>query len=285
LKAAPRFIAIIDGIEELYLNLLGDEQSQRSVRVLLRDVPQWLSQVPGRPLGLVVFVRQDYVEEALKQNSAQFFAKYEPYALRWDPVEALRLALWLASASKVVKRDNASIATLQQAELIEALVPLWGRKLGSDQSREAMTAEWVLSSLSDLNNRIQARDMVRFMHVASGLAAQESTSIWEDRILTPSAIRNSIAACSAEKVKEVAQEDAVLGKIFQTIRSNSAPRSNPFDSAAAPIRPEDLKVLQDKGVISADPKTSKYWVAPIYSTGLGFRYSEPGRRRNIKLRW
>ena len=47
---------------------------------------------------------------------------------------------------------------MEEEELKERLFPLWGRKLGYDESREARSADWVLNALSDYNNQIQARD-------------------------------------------------------------------------------------------------------------------------------
>lgn len=285
LPPRPQFIAVMDGLEELYPDLAADPASQLATRVLLRDVPQWLAQVPGRPMGIIIFARRDYVEGALKQNSAQFFSRYDPYALKWNPVEALRLALWMGVKSGALSKPT-SIESLPEGQLINALIPLWGKKLGSDESREASSAEWVLSALSDLKNGIQARDMIRFLANAAGESLQQGAVSFTDRILTPSAIRKVIPTCSREKVREVAEEDAVLGRIFRKIQVAPTQKlKNPFGPELDELGAEDLTILQDRGVIQRDQKTGQYWVAPIYLYGLNFKYSGAGRHRNIKLRW
>lgn len=88
-------VFVVDGLEDLLQSLEG-ENKRTALRVLLIDVLGWLRSMRGRPLGLVVFVRQDLVTWAVRQNSGQLLGRYEPYALRWDKVEALRLALWVA---------------------------------------------------------------------------------------------------------------------------------------------------------------------------------------------
>jgi hypothetical protein len=68
-----------------------------------------------------------------------------------------------------------------------ALAPLWGRKLGKDNSKEARSAEWVITALSDLKGQIQARDLVRFLSKAAYVSKDDTR--WIDRILAPAAIR------------------------------------------------------------------------------------------------
>jgi len=98
-------------------------------------------------------------------------------------------------------------------------VPVWGKKLGQDNSREARTSAWVLDALSDFNGQIQARDLVRFVHFAAERSGQDTR--WPDRILTPTAIRESLPACSAQKVEEISKENSVLREVFAALSENS----------------------------------------------------------------
>ena len=161
------------------------------------------------------------------------------------------------------------------------LLPLWGKKLGSDNSRDARTAVWVLDALSDFNGQIQARDLVRFVHFAAKDSANDAR--WSDRVLTPAAIRGSLPSCSVEKVKETRDENLVLSEIFNKIEKVPvAARKAPFETSFGDLTAEDLTVLQQNGAISLD--RDMYWVAEIYLHGLGFTYASPGRRRVMSTR-
>ena len=140
------------------------------------------------------------VTNAIKQNAAQLMAKYNPYALNWSDEESLRLVAWILRRIKKLTT---------QPELIDELIPLWGRKLGHENSHEARAAEWVIAALSDLKGQIQARDLIRFLH----LAAQGSErNQWRP---PPRTIRNHVVApCGGEKIKEIEIENPTLRDIF-----------------------------------------------------------------------
>jgi len=126
-------IAVIDGLEIQFSELASNKRQQVAVRSLLQDVPNWLEQQPLRPLGILVFVRKDMVLNALPQNSAQFIAVYRNYELNWSSEEALRLFAWTAMKAEALsdqKRDQ--LTDLTREELIQMLIPLWGRKLGKE---------------------------------------------------------------------------------------------------------------------------------------------------------
>src|SRR5206468_1196311 len=92
----------------------------------------------------------------------------------------------------------------------------WGRKLGSDKSREARTAEWVIAALSDFRGQIQARDLVRFLRYAAERSVGTPVS---DRLLAPRAIRDAVRPCSEEKIREIEEELPDLKDIFQKLRA------------------------------------------------------------------
>src|SRR5262249_47317488 len=152
-------VFLFDGLEDIFPFLERKDVEQIALGALLQGVPNYLREVPDSPVGIVVFVRADLAKSAIRQNFGQFSQLYEPFALRWNEEEALRLAVWLAMEAGL----NTSSITAKATELMsadeakQALIAIWGRKLGPDNSREARTAEWVIAALSDFRGQIQAR--------------------------------------------------------------------------------------------------------------------------------
>ena len=191
-KREKRLLLVFDGLEDLFQDVTTNPAEKLALRSLLQDVPNWLEQQPDRAIGILVFVRRDMVTAAVVQNSGQLLNRYKPYALRWDKVEALRLVAWIARQAKLFPDAHSveDISRMEEEVLTEALVALWGRKLGGDQSREGRSAEWVLAALSDFLGQIQARDVVRLLN----LAAEKSrgNAQWPDRVLAPVAVRDAV---------------------------------------------------------------------------------------------
>lgn len=150
-----RLIAIFDGLEDLFQEIATDPKQQIALRALVQEVPLWLSQLPSRAVGVIVFVRRDLVEFAVRQNVAQLLDRYKPYALNWDRAEALRLTYWLAWKAGVLSSPHEQPARLTEEEAAEMLLPLWGKKLGSDKSRDARTAVWVWTHCQTLTDRFR----------------------------------------------------------------------------------------------------------------------------------
>lgn len=149
-------VFVIDGLED-HSQRLDTKVKQTALRVLLVDVMDWLRSLRGRPLGLVVFVRRDLVSRAAHQNSGQLLHRYESYALRWNEEEALRLALWVAVEAEALPRPEEAITALPYTDLVQELIELWGRKLGTEKSKEARSHLWVPAALSDFQGQVQAR--------------------------------------------------------------------------------------------------------------------------------
>jgi len=157
-------VAVIDGLEDLFQYILSDKNEQTAVRALPQDVPEWLEQQPSRPIGLSIFIRQDMVLSAIRQNPAQFISRYDRYALKWNSEEALRLVAWIASKAKALDNPNLEnqVEDMDKSDLTNELVKLWGWKLGGERSREARSADWVIATLT-VGGQIQARDLVRLL--------------------------------------------------------------------------------------------------------------------------
>jgi cellulose biosynthesis protein BcsQ len=274
-------VAIMDGLEDLFQSLFTSPREQTALRALLQDVPTWIEQQPLRPLGIVVFVRRDMVLSAIKQNPAQLIARYEQYGLKWGADEALRLVLWTAAKANALPGiDFEAIESMDRSRLAEALIPLWGRKLGSERSREARSVDWVIAVLSDLKGQIQARDLVRFLHEAA--KGSMGDGFWKDRVLVPAAMRSAVGHCSRAKIEEIGQENPEVMAIFNKLRNlPEEARQVPFVRDRVQLTIEEMKTLEDNGAVVREGDL--YYMPEIFRLGLGFTLERGARPRVLTL--
>ncbi|MBW4491778.1 MAG: AAA family ATPase [Oscillatoria princeps RMCB-10] len=280
-ESQQQLAVVIDGLEDLFQNLTSDEAQQTALRVLLQDVPEWLGQQPGRPLGIVIFVRRDLVLAAVRQNAAQMMARYEPYALKWNPEEALRLVAWVTRKADILpKLEVEKLEDMREEELTEALIPLWGKKLGGEGSRQAFSAGWVIAALSDFRGQIQSRDLVRLLYLAA--QASVNNSGWTDRILVPTAIRGALPECSRNKIEEIELENTALKKVFTKLRSQpQEKRKIPFTRDELALSIEEMKTLEDNGAVIREE--DEYYMPEIFRLGLGFSLTAGWRPKVMAL--
>lgn len=283
LAAHERYLLLVfDGLEDLFQDVTTDSSQKVALRSLLQDVPNWLEQQPLRSIGILVFVRRDMVTATVLQNSGQLLARYQPYALRWDKVEALRLVAWIARRAGLFAEPPSveEIRDMVEDDLTEALVPLWGRKLGNDRSREGRSAEWVVAALSDFLGQIQARDVVRLIHLAA--SKSRGNTQWTDRVLAPGAVRDAVADCSREKISEISQENPALKEIFKKLAALDAERKAvPFKREDVDLTPQELQLLELNGI--AVSEGSSYYMAEIFRPGLEFRLPAGARPKVLAL--
>ena len=274
-----KLIFVLDGLEEAFLGFATDETQQAAVRSLIQDVPAWLQLVEGRPVGLVVFAREDIVRAVLPQNAGQLLQQYRAYALNWGDDEVLRLALWVAARASALPgwRPDA-VRNKPESEVEEALTLLWGRKMGSARSREARSTPWVLAALSDFRPQIQARDLVNFLQESAVRSFDDAAT---DRILTPSAMRTALERCSEDKLNAIAEEDPRLAEVFNTLRNQPAElKRTPFRPTDLGLSSASLELLETTG--AAMRIDDVYWMPEIYRHGLGFQ-NTVARPRVIQL--
>lgn len=74
-------VFLVGGLEKFFLPPIADAFLGVGLRVLLTDCLDWIRDIPGRPLGLVVFVRQDLAVSTIKQNRGQFLVRHDVFAL------------------------------------------------------------------------------------------------------------------------------------------------------------------------------------------------------------
>lgn len=279
LAATERRIFLIDGLEDILQDIATDGQQQRALRVLLTDCLEWLQSLRGRPFGLIVFVRIDLVRAAILQNSNQLLARYRDYSLRWNPSEAVRLALWVSQESGAlpgVSEDD--VITAPDSELTEKMHPVWGEKMGSERSREARSRGWFLAALSDFNSNIQARDIVKFLEESAKGSVDDNR--WADRLLAPIAMREALVTCSRQKIEAISEETPMIGEVLTKLRNLSyEKRQVPFEQQDVSLEPVEVELLVGNGVIFREE--DRYWIPEIYRHGLGFRAS--GRPRVLAV--
>ncbi len=273
-------VLLVDGLEDLFQNINTNQQQQTALRVLLQDVPEWLSQFPVKSLGILVFVRQDLVSYAIKQNLGQLLDLHKPYVLEWHETEALKLAASIAIQAESLDAPSEDLHAWDFDQLNRFLAGLWGLKLGTAKSREARSSRWILDVLSDLRQQLQARDLVRLLKESAARSLKDKSDAYNDRLLTPASIRGSIDECSKKKIAEVRDENPQLNGVFGKILGIPVDKKVlPFRPDDLGLEPEDVGILEKNGVVLLDG--SGLLMPEIFRRGLGFSYSAPGR---VKVR-
>ncbi len=262
-------IFLSDGLEDLLRDLLDSDVQRQALRVLLVDCLDWLRSLRGRPLGLVIFVRRDLVQSAIRQNYGQFSARYRDYELKWNHFEALRLALWVAQRSTALPDlTSEKVASAKNQDLSTMLHPLWGEKMGSLKSREARSDGWFLAALSDFNEQIQARDIVTFLKESASLSVEESR--WPTRLLTPAAMRKALAQCGKDKTRAITEESPQVGELLEHLSSLATDKKRiPFSPESVELPSRQLETLADNGVVFREE--DRYWIPEIFRHGLSFK--------------
>lgn len=280
-----RLVIIIDGLEDQFPRLTENVEQKNALETLLW-LPNRIESIRDSQLGIIEFVRSDYVRVAIQQNLGQFEARYKPFVLEWTAESFLRLAYWLCVETGLTWASKNDSESLSSSELLVKLYQLWGQKLGSIASKESNTARWVFTALCDLNGRLQARDLVRFLFHAAKQSQSERPVKWEDRVLLPAAIRHAVRDCSGEKVKEAIIEINTL-KLWNDQLIDIPEKSVPFDAKQMKLEPEWSKTLQELGVIFEDRdknnEEKRFYLPESYRTGLGFSLSNVGRPKVLAL--
>ncbi|MEM7964664.1 hypothetical protein Q4Q70_17175, partial [Morganella morganii] len=280
-------VLLVDGIEDILFAPEKNENHNSAIRSLL-NLPNAISDLQDRRIGMICFVRADYVQSAIKQNVNQYIAKYQQFRLEWTPESFLRLAYWISAKAEIIEANELDAESGSLNFLLSNLERLWGKKLGRDNSKEASTARWVFAALCDLNGRLQARDLVRFLKFsADNMLKAPSNGIkvefWLDRVLAPEAIRRSLNSCSQEKVDEAEKEIKPLEQWINSLKTVSSDlKKVPFNPQEVGLDLPLLTSLKELGVIYEDTDQTneeRFYLPEIYRTGLQFSSAVGGRPR------
>lgn len=278
---SARVILIIDGIEDAFSDANYDH-ARKAIEALLK-LTNRISELANPHLGALVFVRLDYAQAAIPQNLGQWLQRFNPFRLHWNPESFLRLAYMLSTQADVypvAKRAE----DLHVEDLKTELEQLWGKKMGSEKSKEAHSARWVYAALCDLRGNVQARDLVRFLKIAADEQSKRTGQTLSDRILAPESMRKAVPLCSMEKVSEATAEIASLRNWVEKMKSQDIRNLKvPFSAAQAGLSSELLAALQELGVVYEDLDGNlgeeRLFLPEIYRSGLGFDTSTTGRPR------
>ncbi|MFQ2681150.1 KGGVGR-motif variant AAA ATPase [Aeromonas caviae] len=282
---SARVILVFDGIEDTFSE--AEESTARDAIEALLRLTNRISELPNPHLGTIVFVRLDYAQAAIRQNLGQWLQRFNPFRLHWNAESFLRLAYMLSCQAGVHSLAKAP-ESLHLDQLKTELEHLWGKKLGSEKSKEAHSARWVYAALCDLKGNVQARDLVRFLKFAADEESKRTGQTWTDRILAPESMRRAIPRCSEEKVTEAKAEIASLRKWMELMtQQNIRNLRVPFSAAQAGLDAGLLAALQELGVIYEDLDGNLgeecLFLPEIYRSGLGVETSAAGRPRTQAL--
>jgi hypothetical protein len=74
-----KIIFLIDGLENIFPDLAYDNLQQTALKALIDNLPNKLSEIRQSNLGLIVFLRRDFLRYTITQNSQQFENLYKEY--------------------------------------------------------------------------------------------------------------------------------------------------------------------------------------------------------------
>jgi len=279
---SKHIILVFDGIEDAFEDPAKDA-ARDAIQALLK-LPNRLSELASRHLGAMIFVRVDYVQVAIRQNQGQFLQRYLPFQLQWNPESFLRLAYWLCCQAEIFTETQGVAENLQIDKIKEHLERLWGKKLGTEKSKESYSSRWVYAALCDLKGNIQARDLVRFLKFSAEIESGRLEGSWPNRILAPDSMRKAIPKCSEEKVSEAQTEITQLREWMRLLDENALTnRKVPFSAKTMHLSTEMLNSLLDIGIIYEDLEgglgDERLFLPEIYRWGLKFDTSTGGRPR------
>ena len=96
------------------------------------------------------------------------------------------------------------------------------------------------------------------------------------------AVRDVLRDCSSKKIDEIEAENVALKKAFDALRSlPPATRQVPFTREDTNLRSDDIKLLEDNGVVLREG--DEYYIPEIFRLGLGFERTSGARPRILAL--
>jgi hypothetical protein len=286
-----KIIFLFDGLEDAFPNVANDNRERKALKALIDNLPNKLSEIRQSNLGLIVFLRRDFLRYTITQNSQQFENLYRNYDLSWNLESFLKLSYWLCIQSSVINANSQDLVGCSIEDLKEKLELLWGKKLGADNAREAKSDNWIFAALTDFNGRLQARDIVRFLYHAANITVEKKEEIqfskWSNtRLLPPQAIRRALEPCSREKVRESEEEYPIFKSWVEESLHKYSDRKIPFSLEQFNLDGTQVNVLEQMGVIYEDKDKEdavRYYMPEIFREGLGFS-SQGARPRVLALK-
>lgn len=275
---------LMDGLEDLFAGWLAQDIPITPLRILLVELISDIYEWSNGNIGFLIFIRKDIIRRAILQNSAQFIAKYRSYELDWSKNEALRLVGWILIASDLKKYCKTNSMQSWYAASFDsmstALEPFWGLKLGTPNSKEAYSVNWVLSALSDFKGHIQARDIVRFLYEVSNIAVNEDKAFFKDRLIMPKMLKDALDPCGKEKIQEIKQEMQEIAQSIDKLKGSK--KSIPFEKKDfEELQIQNIAALEEFGFIFNED--GEYYFPEMYRRGLSLGISKGARPKVVSL--
>lgn len=275
-------VFLIDGLEDLFSDWIKPNASIKPLSILLQEIIRDMNKWSRGRIGLLVFIRKDLVQSAIQQNSEQFLSLYKNYELRWSKEEALRLVGWVLTQAEItqfIRIPDSNWTMGGYDDLEKNLHPLWGAKMGTQKSREANSAGWILSAISDFKGNFQARDIIRLLSTSAKLQLAKG-QIPSDRMLSPAVLRDAMVECGEQKIGEIVKEIPAISKELNVLK-NGKP--------SIPITREKLEelginktaLLEELGIFFRDG--DQYYLPEIYRRGLGIVLDMGARPQVVSL--
>ncbi len=285
-----RVVFLFDGLEDIFSAVATNADQQTALKALI-NLPKRLSEIRQAHIGLVIFLRRDFVRYVVTQNLAQFENLYRAYDLAWDKDSFTKLVFWICSQAGILDAKEEELESLSRDDLAARLKALWGLKLGSDTSREANSINWVFAALTDFKGRLQARDIVRLLLHAADITVEKAQEVMSEkwavsRILPPQAVRRAVEPCSKKKVAEAMEEYPEFKTWVEEARSYPD-RKIPFTLEQLKMDQAVVSTLEDMGVIYEDRAkegASRFYMPEIFRAGLDFSLDKGARPRVLVLK-
>ena len=284
-------IFLFDGLEERFPEIAKELAQQCALRALL-ELPNYLGEIRQSSIGVIIFLRRDFVRYVIPQNIGQFESRYEAYDLSWNFKSFLQLVYWICAQINVIGATNEKVYELSTEDLRQELELFWGKRLGTDASKDAYTVRWIYAALTDFKGKLQARDIVRLLYLAADhtLSNRDIFEKWKlTRLLPPIAIRKSVEGCSEKKVEEAKNEypEAFKNWVDELLKLEREQRKIPFNPQDFAMEQSTIQILQDLGVIYDDKEAegkARFYIPEIFRAGLGFEHAGKARPRIIALK-
>ncbi|MGR0481098.1 MAG: ParA family protein [Candidatus Electronema sp. V4] len=285
-----KVVFLFDGLEDIFTEVSYNSAQQSALRALI-DLPNRLSEIRQANIGVIIFLRRDFLYHIVHQNRAQLENLYRAYELSWNEDSFKRLVFWICSQAGVISAMKEEVESLSRDELNDRLEQLWGMKLGADSSKEASSINWIFAALTDFKGRLQARDIVRFLLHATDSTIENAKEVMTDkwsqnRILPPQAVRRALKPCSSKKVQEAEEEYPEFKKWVQRIAVYQD-KKIPFTLEQLDMSQTEVSILQEMGVLYEDREkdgAARFYMPEIFREGLGFTLEKGARPRVLVLK-
>ncbi|MBR7836962.1 hypothetical protein KDL01_27040 [Actinospica durhamensis] len=269
LARSQRTIFLLDGLDELFPDILTNEVQKAALAALWNEVMPWVETLRDN-LGFIAFINPAVMPD--RRTGPRYSSRTA--SLDWEQDDALNFVDWLCERARVRDAKEDTRRYIQQADSLDWL---WGQRLGPNDSRVARSIDWFLDSVSGFNGVIRASDVAAVIGEAARLSvagSDDSSSEWEDRVLAPHALIEAVERVGRHKVFSLIEFDSIVGPILKKMSElDSSLKVLPFDADAADLTRVEVRALLANSILHR-VDGGQYWLSKLYRLGLGFEPTE-----------